>query len=135
MHPEAADKAFRFYVSCLNRELYGRDWSRRWHGGIMWGRGDEFHKDGRIHFHALFASASHDLNTLMSRYQWHEWWFKEFGRNQIERPRSQADISGYVSKYVSKGGEVALSKNFGAWISPCADFSAKPEQSAILLAH
>lgn len=134
MHPEAADKAFRFYVSCLNRELYGPKWSTRWHQGIQWARGDEFHKDGRIHFHALFASAAQDLNGLMSRYAWHEFWYKNFGRNQIERPRSQADIAGYVSKYVTKGGEVALSRNFGAWLPPLADFSATPKQTALLLA-
>src|SRR5690242_15074633 len=56
MHGEAADKAFRYFVSCLNREVYGPKWSTRWHGGIQWARGQEFHRDGRLHFHAVAAA-------------------------------------------------------------------------------
>lgn len=131
MHPEAADKAFRFFVSCINREIYGRDWGRRWHRGIQWARGQEFHKDGRLHFHALLAAPTDDLNRLVSRYQWHEWWYREFGRNQIERPRSQRDVSAYVSKYVSKEGEVDFSPNFGSWQPPRCDFSAPDRTPAL----
>ena len=128
MHPEAADKAFRLFVSCINRELYGPKWSTRWHGGLQWARGQEFHKDGRLHFHALLAASTGDLNHLVSRYQWHEWWYREFGRNQIEQPRSQRDVAAYVSKYVSKGGDVDFSKNFGAWMPPKPDYSYRPHQ-------
>lgn len=129
MHPEAADKAFRFFISNINRELYGRDWSKRWHGGLQWARGQEFHKDGRLHFHALLSAPTGDLNHLISRYHWHEWWYREFGRNQIEQPRSQRDVAQYVSKYVSKGGDVDFSKNFGKWVPPRPDYSVRPQQS------
>lgn len=129
MHPEAADKAFRFFVSNLNRELYGRDWSRRWHRGVQWARGAEFHKDGRLHFHALISAPTDDLNKLCSRYAWHEWWYREFGRNQIEQPRSQAEVAAYVSKYVVKDGEVDFSPNFGAWQPPRPDWIEAPQQS------
>lgn len=132
MHGEAADKAFRYFVSCLNREIYGPKWSTRWHGGIQWARGQEFHRDGRLHFHAVAAAPTDDLNKLASRYEWHEFWYREFGRNRIEAPRSQADITGYVSKYVTKGGEVDFSKNFGAWMPPPIDYTARPEQHGLL---
>lgn len=128
VHPEKADKAFRFFVSCLNREIYGPAWSKRPHRGIQWARGQEFHRDGRLHFHAVAAAPTDDLNRLMSRYEWHEWWFKEFGRNQIEAPRSQLDITGYVSKYVAKGGVIDLSRNFGAWKPPPIDYTRRPLQ-------
>lgn len=128
MHEEAADKAFRFFASCINREIYGPKWSTRWHGGLMWARGQEWHRDGRLHFHAVAAAATDDLSRLMSRYQWHEWWYREFGRNQLEAPRSQSDITGYVSKYVSKGGVVDFSRNFGAWQPPPIDYTRRPEQ-------
>lgn len=134
VHGESADKAFRFFVSCINRELYGPKWSTRWHRGIQWARGQEFHRDGRLHFHAVAAAPDGDLNRRMSRYQWHEFWYREFGRNRIEAPRSQADITGYVSKYVTKGGEVDFSKNFGAWMPPPIDFTASPEQHALIQA-
>jgi hypothetical protein len=132
MHAEAADKAFRFFVSSINRDLYGAKWARRWHGGIQWARGQEFHKDGRLHFHAVASAPGADLNRIMQRYRWHEFWYREFGRNQLEAPRSQQDIAGYVSKYVSKGGEVDFSRNFGAWIPPPIDFSALPQQAHLV---
>lgn len=132
MHDEAADKAFRYFVSCLNREVYGPKWSGRWHGGIQWARGQEWHRDGRLHFHAVAAAPTDDLNRLASRYAWHEWWYREFGRNRIEAPRSQADITGYVSKYVTKGGMVDFSKNFGAWTPPQIDYTARPEQNGLI---
>lgn len=132
MHAEAADKAFRFFVSSINRELYGANWGKRWHRGIQWARGQEFHKDGRLHFHAVAAAPTGDLNRVMSRYRWHEFWYREFGRNRLEAPRSQADIAGYVSKYVTKGGEVDFSGNFGAWKPPPMSFLAAPQQTHLV---
>jgi hypothetical protein len=132
MHGEAADKAFRFFVSSLNRELYGPKWNTKWHRGVQWARGQEFHKDGRLHFHAVAAAPTGDLNRLMSRYQWHEFWFREFGRNRLETPRSLADVAGYVSKYVTKGGEVDVSRNFAAWIPPAISYVAVPEQAHLV---
>lgn len=118
MHLEAADKAFRYFCFELNKKLYGKNWRRIPHGGVIWARGQEFHKSGRVHFHSLFAAPDADLNKLQSRYYWNQFWFREFGRNQIERPRDQDDVLGYVSKYVAKDGEVDLSPNFGRVIPP-----------------
>jgi hypothetical protein len=132
MHGEAADKAFRFFVSSINRELYGANWGKRWHRGIQWARGQEFHKDGRLHFHAVASAPGQDLNKIISRYQWHEFWYREFGRNRIEAPRSQQEVSGYVAKYVTKGGEVDFSKNFGSWLPPVIDYTATPQQAALI---
>lgn len=129
MHPEAADKAFRYFIGKLNDEIYSQHWRKRWHGGVQWARGSEFHKDGRLHYHALISAPTDDLNRLASRYTWHEWWYREFGRNQIEQPRSQADVAGYVSKYVVKDGTVDISENFGAWQPPRPDYSVVPHQS------
>lgn len=116
VHPERADKAFRYFISCINRELYGATWHKRHHGGLQWCRGTEFHKDGRLHFHAVVCAHGDDINTRASRYEWHEFWFKHFGRNQIEQPRSQDEICRYVSKYVTKDGLIDFSKNYGAWL-------------------
>ena len=123
IHGEAADKAFRYFVCCINREVYGPAWLKRPHHGIQWARGSEFHKDGRLHFHALLSAPTADLSHLASRYAWHEWWYREFGRNQIEQPRSQHEVAGYVSKYVVKDGEVDFSPNFGQWQPPKLDYS------------
>lgn len=132
VHPESADKAFRFFISSINRELYGANWSKRHHGGLQWVRGTELHKDGRLHFHAVVSAHGADINSLASRYAWHEFWYKHFGRNQIEEPRSQDEICGYVAKYVTKDGVIDFSKNFGAWVPPNR-FEAVPRHTGNLI--
>ena len=100
-------------------------------GGVQWARGQEFHKFGRIHFHALFAAPGVDLNTLTRRMDWVDWWWKEFGIARIEPPQSQHDVSRYVSKYVTKDGEVDFSPNFGRYVPPALQFrDASPPRSA-----
>ncbi len=118
MHLEAADKAWRWWVFEINKSIYGGNWREKSHGGIVWARGQEFHKSGRVHFHAVLAAPSDDLNKLASRYRFHEIWFRDFGRNQIERPRDQDEVVAYVSKYVAKDGEVDFSANFGKVVTP-----------------
>ena len=115
---EKADKAYRWFVKQINADLWGNNWKRKPHGGLVWARGQEFHKSGRIHFHAVMASPVGDLNEVAGRYRWHEFWYREFGRNQIERPNSQSDVLDYVSKYVTKDGEVDFSPNFGQVLPP-----------------
>ena len=134
IHPEKADKAFRYFLRNLNESIYGKYWMRsaRAHGGVVWARGQEFHKDGKVHFHAVLAAPDRDLNTV-SRYAWHEFWYREFGRNQIEQPHSQSDVVGYVSKYVAKDGEVDFSQNFGTARPPRlfqAETEARPPSLA-----
>jgi hypothetical protein len=132
MHLEAADKAFRWWMFEINKNLYGKNWRRIPHGGLVWARGQEFHKSGRVHFHAVIAAPDGDLNKLASRYHWHELWFREFGRNQIERPRDQDEVVGYVSKYVAKDGEVDFSQNFGKEQPPRL-FDAEQDRTAGVL--
>jgi hypothetical protein len=132
VHPEKANKAVRFFVSSINRRLYGRDWGRRWHAGCQWAVGQEFHKDGRLHLHSVIAAPTGDLFKLIRFSEWFDFWRKEFGNNRLERPRSQADVAHYVAKYVSKGGEVDLSKNFGAWLPPPISYEATPGQRVLI---
>lgn len=112
VHPERADKAFRYFISCLNRELYGPHWARNRFGGVVWARGQEWHKDGRIHFHAVAAAVGGDLNALARRLTWMDFWGREFGICRITPPESQQNCLDYITKYVAKGGEVDFSKNF-----------------------
>lgn len=130
MHPEKADKAFRVLLSKINREVYGVRWYKRPDGGVMWARGQEFHKDGRIHFHALAAAPTADLNSLTRRMRWVDWWWSEFGIARIEPPQSQADVNAYVSKYVTKDGEVDFSPNYGRYVPPALDFGNAPPPRA-----
>lgn len=134
MHPEKADKIFRVLLSKINREIYGVRWYKRPDGGVMWARGQEFHKDGRIHFHALAAAPTDDLNNLTRRMRWVDWWWREkIGIARIEEPLSQADVAGYVSKYVTKDGEVDFSPNYGRYVPPALDFgnAVQPSPTSI----
>lgn len=119
MHPEAADKAFRYFISRINGGLFGRSWARKPHRGLQWARGQEFHKDGRLHFHAVISAPGNDIWNLTRISTWHRLWLHEFGFNRLERPTSQEAVARYVAKYVSKGGVIDFSRNFGAWV-PCA---------------
>lgn len=132
VHPEKADKAFRLFVSSVNRELYGPRWHKKPHGGLMWARGQEFHKDGRIHFHAVLAAPTDDLNRLARRLSWMDWWFLHFGTARIQRPESVDQVCAYVSKYVAKGGEVDFSRNFAAWRVPQPVFLPAVEQARLV---
>jgi hypothetical protein len=82
-----------------------------------------------LHYHAVIAASDCDLNKVASRYHWHEFWFREFGRNQLERPSSQDDVVGYVSKYVAKVGVVDVSRNFDA-VQPLNIFRVGSESMA-----
>jgi len=122
IHPEKADKAFRVLLSKVNRHIYGPRWHKRPDGGIAWARGQEFHKSGRIHFHAIASAPTADLNTLARRMDWVDWWWREFGIARIEKPLSREDVARYVSKYVMKDGEIDFSPNFGRYVPPALDF-------------
>lgn len=128
VHPEKADKAFRYWMGNLNRDLYGPRWAKKPHGGIVWVRGQEFHKDGRIHFHALAASPTDDLNRLARRLTWLDEWYTKFGFARVEKPQSQRHVCNYVSKYVCKDGQVDFSRNFGRVTVPRISYEAIPGQ-------
>lgn len=136
IHPEKADKAYRVLLSKINRECYGVRWYKRPDGGLMWARGQEFHKSGRIHFHALCAAPTADLNTLTRRMRWVDFWWSEFGIARIEAPESQQAVNEYVSKYVTKDGEVDFSPNFGRYVPPALEFrDAAPPRPTSTTGH
>jgi len=102
VHPEAADKRFRVFVSQCNRTLYGPRWHK--HGrGIRWVRALEYQKRDVIHYHALMAGVE-DLRRLT----WMDRWYEMAGIARIEQIESTDAVSRYVSKYVVKGGEIDM---------------------------
>ncbi|MGB3400902.1 MAG: hypothetical protein WBA34_12115 [Candidatus Deferrimicrobiaceae bacterium] len=143
-HPETAMKAFRWFCFhrlhveaaarglCRSeehvvRDAYGRERFRATrYGGTfangyregrkaylpVWIVGVERHQSGLIHLHGLWRSPQRLQD--MSRHRASELWGKHYGRNTIEVPESQADVVSYVSKYVTKGGEIEFSASFGA---------------------
>lgn len=111
VHPEAADKRFRVLISKLNRRLFGPRWPQKIAHTAYWCRGLEFQRRGVIHFHALVGCRAKDLNHHAIRNYWSDVWKDLAGLARIERIRNTNDALGYLTKYVSKGGEIDLSQN------------------------
>lgn len=114
VHPERADKTFRYYMSILNRRLYGPRWHKQGKG-IAWARAIEMQRRDVIHFHCLLSSP---LLKDMHRAGWYrqpdgrwsnglnELWNEMAGFARIEPVDAQEAVSRYVSKYVVKGGDL-----------------------------
>jgi len=125
VHPEAADKSFRYFTSRLNRQLYGPRWYKKAHGGIPWVRALEYQRRGVIHFHALFA----DVEGVR-RLSWMDEWNEIAGFGRIEAIKDKWAVRRYVTKYCLKEGEIelggALSKPARALLNQIPRIPAQP---------
>jgi hypothetical protein len=113
VHPERAAKLFRLFVRRLNRQLYGAHFERRGLEGIFWVLAWEYQKRGVLHFHALLGDVE-DLNTRARRLDWMDQWHgfgSPAGIARIEAIDSQDAVRDYVTKYVTKGGQIDLSRS------------------------
>lgn len=87
---------------------------RKGRGVPMWVLATEPHRDDRLHAHALLMMTR---NQPWLRYsEAHRVWQGSYGWLGLEKPKSQLQVSAYVSKYVVKCGPDALtiSPNFDA---------------------
>jgi hypothetical protein len=110
IHPEAADKLWRLWISKLNRSIYGVRWYRHDHTQVFWIRALEWQRRDVIHYHALVGDVR-DMNTLARRLDWMDEWRALAGIARIYTIESDEDVRRYVSKYVTKGGEIELSRS------------------------
>ena len=111
VHPESADKRFRTLISKLNRSLFGPRWSKKAHETAFWARGIEYQKREVLHFHALIGCYTKDLDRCTIRRHWADEWNEMAGFARIEKIRSAKEVARYVTKYVTKGGQIDLSPN------------------------
>jgi len=94
VHPEAADKCFRLWISKINRTIGGQ---------VRWVRALELQRREVIHYHALLGSGG---VSELRRLSWMDKWSHIAGWARIEPPRSDVEVRGYCAKYTAKGGEV-----------------------------
>lgn len=114
VHPEAARKLFGVFVHGINQKLFGRAYHRN-STGIYWVLALEYQKRGVIHFHALLG-ADRDLNHTLSRKAQEKRWEKMAGFARIYPiDNRMTAVTGYVSKYVVKGGEIEVSESLTDW--------------------
>ncbi len=109
IHPEAALKAMRVWISKLNRELYGPRWHKKVPKGVYWVAAIEYQKRGVIHLHLLMAGVK-DARRLSYMDTWAGMGNKN-GYARIVPVLSNHAVSRYLSKYVTKDGEIFLSDN------------------------
>lgn len=91
-------------------------WANAYRSGrcyAQWIIGIEPHKSGILHAHVMIHWSDR-LKNLRHRDGW-ELWFQQYGRADIDEPRSGHDVARYLSKaYTVKGGDLYLSPSFNA---------------------
>lgn len=118
-----------------SEDAYGRTLpdKRRWRGTYqnaykrghyrpVYCLGVEPHQSGDLHAHAVIRfTTPFEMKRTVG---WRIWTTEDFtlsmnlGWSRIEPPASQGDVLGYCSKYVTKGGELFLSRSFNAKLDP-----------------
>lgn len=113
IHPEAASKLFNLWINKLNRTLYSKRWKKSKQGGCKWVRALEWQKRGVLHYHALIANVGY-----ADRVTWANYW-TELGESSkagfIKIDQYDESLGGaeaYLSKYVTKDGDIDISPNF-----------------------
>ena len=109
VHPERANKLTRVWLSKLNKFLFGHRWHKRPPYGVYWVMAQERTKADRIHIHGLISGVN-DTRRL----EWMDNWFgldEISGYSRIWPVNSQIAVSMYVTKYVTKDGEIDFSRN------------------------
>lgn len=109
-HPEALHKRFRYCTNMLADELYGRA-ARRNGNPIEYANGIERHKSGWPHSHALLRVPDVDVadRLQLSLADWQRRITDTGGWCWLARPRHQVEVVSYVTKYVTKDGDLILS--------------------------
>jgi hypothetical protein len=104
VHPEKAAKLFHVWWCMMNQRLYGRRWRQKGRC-VRWARAIEYQKRNVLHYHALIGGKGSP--RLVAR-EFEEAWWNLAGICRMSPVESQGAALAYVSKYVSKGGEIDL---------------------------
>lgn len=106
IHPIAAERYLHTFFNKQNRRIYGRNYQKR-PLCLVWIAGLEYQKRNVVHFHALVANVPADYRYQAGYMDW-----KSIGNNagniQIEKIRTLSDAIFYVTKYVTKEGDIIL---------------------------
>ena len=121
MHPEEAHKRFSQMMHHLNRFQFGKWYHKHPDRGVKWVLAQEFHKSGRVHFHALMgddldftgvlgesASDAEEAKERFINEGRSVWDHNGFSRWDRIRNKQKA-AAAYVSKYVTKDGLLTIS--------------------------
>jgi hypothetical protein len=118
-HPEALHKRFRYVAHKMSDHLYGRAVTRRG-CPIEYVNAIERHKSGWPHAHALMRLPGVDLadRNQLNLVEWQKFITETGGWCRLEPLGDQANVVSYVTKYVTKDGELILSPNLSPRTDP-----------------
>lgn len=118
-HPEKLHKRWLYCRTQISTSLYGRAQTRR-RNPIEYVAGIERHKSWNPHSHILIRTPDVDLadQEQFSLAHWQKFISATGGWCWLERPSSSADVTAYVTKYVTKDGELILSENLSPSFDP-----------------
>jgi len=109
-----AEKQFRRFIRLVNESLYGRRYRNRG-TGVSWVKAIERQRRGVIHFHALVGGDVWRLRRFTFMDLWREGGFFDNGKRfypngfaKIEKYKPKLGARHYLSKYVTKGGELDI---------------------------
>lgn len=113
---------------CKGRPRRSGWWWNQWRKGSarpVYVVGVEPHQSGNLHLHAVIRH-SLSLPDLNRREGW-KLWKNCHGICRIEPPRSNDDVSSYLSKYVVKDGDLFISESFQS----CTVLKVKDDHSLL----
>jgi hypothetical protein len=104
----------------MGQEVYGRAAARHGRSPIEWVNGIEKHKSGWPHSHALLRLPGVELKdrAQFNLAEWQKWITGTGGFAWLTAPRNQGDVVSYVTKYVVKDGDLAVSANLSPSVDP-----------------
>ena len=119
IHPEAADKKFRFWVSEVAASYLGARWRQskaKRARAPQWVRGLEWQKREVLHYHALVTNLPRNYIEFDCRVSFRLVWnsYRNGGYARIDACDGRAAVYSYLSKYVTKGGEIDVSPHLRA---------------------
>ncbi len=105
VHPEQAEKAFKYFLCEINKRLYGASW-RHHRLQMKYFIAIERQRRQVIHFHVILYTPKRPLMTWIQLAGFAMLWWKIAGFNKLEFIRDVENVADYCSKYVYKGGEL-----------------------------
>lgn len=118
IHPEAADKKFRYWVSKVAESYLGKNWRTKPKREPQWVRGLEWQKRQVLHYHALVTNLPREYVEFAWRVFFRQVWagLDNGGYGRIDACDGGAAVYAYLTKYVVKGGEIDVSASLRASI-------------------
>jgi hypothetical protein len=107
IHPEQAHKYFRRFLRLLNETIYGNHYYRK-RLGVIYCRAFENQQRDALHYHVLFSGIPDNIRRMDFVYEWNK---LTKGSARIYAYDENQKASGYMSKYITKEGDLEIDGN------------------------